>query len=57
VDNDTITIRHSIPSHPRTPPTGTEPPSNGKTKTADQSYLLRSGSAVAAPVQHHAPCV
>ncbi len=26
VDNDAITIRHSIPSHPRTPPTGTERP-------------------------------
>ncbi len=43
VDNDTITIRHSIPSHPRTPPTGTEPPSNGKSEMAGQSYLLRSG--------------
>ena len=44
IDNDTITIRHSIPSHPRTSPTGTEPPSDGKSWTADQSYLLRSGS-------------
>ena len=44
VDNDTITIRHSIPSHPRTPPTGTEPPSDGRSLTADQGYLLRSGS-------------
>jgi site-specific DNA recombinase len=43
VDNDTITIRHSIPSHPRTPPTGPEPPSDGKSLTADQGYLLRSG--------------
>ena len=43
VDNDTITIRHSIPSHPRTPPPGTEPPSDGKSQAADQSYLLRSG--------------
>ena len=41
VDNDAITIRHSIPSHPRTPPTGT--PSDGRSQTADQSYLLRSG--------------
>jgi site-specific DNA recombinase len=46
VDNDTITIRHSIPSHPRTPLTGTDPPSNGKSQTADQGYLLRSGSAL-----------
>ncbi len=48
VDDDTITIRHSIPSHPRTPPTGTDPPSNGKSRTADQGYLLRSGSDHAA---------
>ena len=48
VDNDTITIRHSIPSHPRTPPTGTEPPSDGRSLTADQGYLLRSGSDGAA---------
>ena len=44
VDNDTITIRHSIPSHPRTPPPGTEPPSAGKSQMDDQGYLLRSGS-------------
>ena len=47
VDNDTITIRHSIPSHPRTPPNGTEPPSDGRSLTAGQGYLLRSGSGVA----------
>jgi Recombinase zinc beta ribbon domain len=41
VDNDTITIRHSIPSHPRTPPPGTEPHSDSKSQTADQGYLLR----------------
>ena len=52
VGNDTITIRHSIPSPPRTPPTGTEPPpSDGKSRKADQSYLLRSGSGVADPGQ------
>src|SRR5271166_2329403 len=45
VDNDTITIRHSIPSHPRTPPPGTEPPSGGKSQMDGQGYLLRSGSA------------
>ena len=48
VDNDTITIRHSIPSHPRTPPNGTEPPSDGRSLTAGQGYLLRSGSRHAA---------
>ena len=48
VDNDTITIRHSIPAHPRTPPAGTEPHSDGKSQTADQGYLLRSGSDDAA---------
>ena len=47
VDNDTITIRHSIPSHPRTPPPGTEPPSDGKSQMDGQGYLLRSGSAFA----------
>ena len=51
VDDDTITIRHSIPSHPRTPPTGTDPPSNGKSQTADQGYLLRSGSGEPRPGQ------
>ena len=45
VDNDTITIRHSIPSHPRTPPHGTEPPSDAKSQMDGQGYLLRSGSA------------
>jgi site-specific DNA recombinase len=51
VDNDMITIRHSIPSYPRTSPTGTEPSSGGKSRTADQSYLLRSGSDQRAPEQ------
>jgi site-specific DNA recombinase len=45
VDDDAITIRHSIPAQSKTPPTGSEPPpSNGRSRTADQSYLLRSGS-------------
>ena len=44
VDNDTIAIRHSIPSHPRTPPPGTEPPSDGKSQMEGEGYLLRSGS-------------
>ena len=53
VDNDTITIRHSIPSHPKAPPGGDEPPpSNGKSRAADQSYLLRSGSDLAAVEQY-----
>lgn len=45
VDNDAITIRHSIPAQPKAPPNGNEPPSSsGKFPTAGQSYLLRSGS-------------
>ena len=43
MDNDTIAIRHSIPSHPRTPPPGTEPPSDGKSQMEGEGYLLRSG--------------
>ena len=46
VDNDTITIRHSIPAQAPTPPAGGAPlPSNGKLPVRDESYLLRSGSA------------
>ena len=56
VDNDTITIRHSIPSHPRTPPTGTEPPSDGKSQMAGQGYLLRSGSDLT-PAGEHLPAL
>lgn len=49
VDGVTITIRHSIPPLLRAPPTGTEPPpADGKSRTDDQSYLLRS-------VSDHAP--
>ena len=46
VDNDTITIRHSIPAQPPTPPAGGAPllPSNGKLRVGVESYLLRSGS-------------
>jgi site-specific DNA recombinase len=45
VDNDSITIRHSIPTPPRTPPSSAEPPpSDGKSRSPDQCYLLRSGS-------------
>nr|WP_274533503.1 recombinase family protein [Ensifer sp. LCM 4579] len=44
VDDDTITIRHSIPARPTTPSNGSEPlPSSGKLPTPDQCYLLRSG--------------
>jgi len=57
VDNDAITIRHSIPSHPRTPPTGAEPPSDGGSLTAGQGYLLRSGSDLTSALEHFsAPC-
>ena len=43
IDNDTITIRHSIPA--QAPPAGGAPlPSNGKLRVGDESYLLRSGS-------------
>ena len=45
VDNDTITIRHSIPTQAPTPPTSRAPlPSNGKLRVGAESYLLRSGS-------------
>ena len=48
VDNDTITIRHSIPAQPPTWPAGGAPlPSNGKLRVGVESYLLRSGSAQA----------
>src|SRR5271170_5273939 len=52
VDNDTIAIRHSIPSHPRTPPPGTEPPSDGKSQMEGEGYLLRSGSDQPALGEH-----
>ena len=46
VDNDTITIRHSIPAQPPTSPAGGAPLlSNGKLRVGVESYLLRSGSA------------
>src|SRR5262249_45489218 len=49
VDNDTITIRHSIPAQASTSPAGGAPlPSNGKRRVGDESYLLRSGSGDAA---------
>ena len=45
VDNDTITIRHSIPAQAPTPPAGgASLPSNGKLPVRDENYLLRSGS-------------
>ncbi|MGO4570321.1 recombinase family protein, partial [Rhizobium sp. 2YAF20] len=48
VDNNTITIRHSIPAQSATPPNGGKPsPSNDKPRRSDKSYLLRSGRAVA----------
>jgi len=55
VDNDTITIRHSIPALPTTPPSGGElPPSNDKSRLADQSYLLRSGREFTVALQYRA---
>ena len=54
VDDDAITIRHSIPT-PQTSPIGREPPSsNDKSLKAAQSYLLRSGSGLASAKQHRA---
>jgi site-specific DNA recombinase len=56
VDNDTITIRHSMPAQP-TPPAGNAPPSTGKLRVHGESYLLRSGSERAAlrgPLVHRA---
>jgi site-specific DNA recombinase len=45
VDNDTITIRHSIPAQPPTSPAAGAPLlSNGKLRVGVESYLLRSGS-------------
>jgi site-specific DNA recombinase len=47
VDNDTITIRHAIPAQAPTSPAGGAPlPSNDKIRVGDESYLLRSGSAL-----------
>ncbi|EAR22629.1 DNA invertase [Nitrococcus mobilis Nb-231] len=52
VDDDTITIRHSIPAQPTTPSASTQPPpSNGNVTIPDQSYLLRSGCQNAAAGQ------
>ena len=52
VDDATITIRHSIPAQPTTPPTGSEPPSsNSNAPSSDRSYLLRSGRTLAPPKQ------
>jgi site-specific DNA recombinase len=50
VDDETITIRHSIPAKP-TPPTSRASlhHSDEKSTTAEKSYLLRSGSAFANP--------
>src|ERR1700720_853899 len=46
VDNDTITIRHSIPAQPPPPPAGGAPLfEDGKLRVGVESYLLRSGSA------------
>jgi site-specific DNA recombinase len=48
VDDDAITIRHSISMPSTSTPTSSDPsPSPGKTSPAERSYLLRSGSALA----------
>jgi site-specific DNA recombinase len=45
VDNDTITIRHSIPAQTPTPTASGAPlPSNSKLRVGGESYLLRSRS-------------
>ncbi|WP_095081544.1 recombinase family protein [Mesorhizobium sophorae] len=45
VDDDTVIIRHSLPMQTTIPPPGkASSPSNGKSPSADKSYLLRSGS-------------
>ena len=45
VDDDAITIRHSISMPSTSTPTSSDPsPSPGKTSPAERSYLLRSGS-------------
>src|ERR1700751_2474439 len=54
VDNDTITIRHSIPARPTPPDGSAPPPSTGKLRVRGESYLLRSGSGCA-PVCQPAP--
>ncbi|GLS30897.1 site-specific DNA recombinase [Mesorhizobium albiziae] len=49
VDDDAVIIRHSLPMHTTIPPSGNaSSPSNGKSPSADKSYLLRSGSGHAA---------
>ena len=57
VDNDTITIRHSIPAQPPTSPAGGAPLlSNGKLRVGVESYLLRSGGELTTTGEHlHAP--
>ena len=45
VDDETVIIRHSLPMQTTIPPSGNaSSPSNGKSPSADKSYLLRSGS-------------
>jgi site-specific DNA recombinase len=49
VDDNTITIRHSIPTPPPTPSSDVAPqPRLGHSHSPDKSYLLRSGSDLAA---------
>jgi len=56
VGDDTIVIRHSIPV-PSGPPGGSSPPPLSGTDDlgADRSYLLRTGSGIAAAGKHLSP--
>ncbi|MFB9984546.1 recombinase family protein [Mesorhizobium kowhaii] len=53
VDDDTVIIRHSLPMQTTIPPPGkASSPSNGKSPSADKSYLLRSGSEQPTSCEH-----
>ncbi|UVK49731.1 recombinase family protein (plasmid) [Mesorhizobium sp. AR02] len=55
VDDDTVIICHSLPMHTTIPPSGNaSSPSNGKSPSADKSYVLRSGSEVTVALQYRA---
>jgi site-specific DNA recombinase len=52
VGDDTIVIRHSIPVPAKPPGDDQTPPKAGDDRSTRESYLLRSGSAIAAAGQH-----
>jgi DNA invertase Pin-like site-specific DNA recombinase len=54
IDDDTITIRHSIPTTPLPPTDANPPPRVSHLPNPGESYLLRSGRALALPKQYHA---